>query len=186
MTTVAYRTVAKEGRADRHQIHRTDEAMPGLRFLTDAVHAEGAAVAAQIGHGGPVADARANGAPVLSPSRRFHAPTLGWARRASIADIRRITEAHAEAARRAGGGLRRRRGPPGPHNYLASSFLSPRINRRTDTYGGTLANRTRFACASTATSACRPTSPAPAACWSPPAPPASTPGGSPPDTWADG
>ncbi|MEU2838218.1 NADH:flavin oxidoreductase [Streptomyces sp. NPDC007076] len=145
MTTVAYCAVTKEGRTDRHQIHWTDDAMPGLRVLTDAVHAEGAAVAAQIGHGGPVADARANGAPVLSPSGRFHAPTLGWARRASAADIRRITEAHAEAARRAvEAGFDAVEVHLG-HNYLASSFLSPRINRRTDAYGGSLANRARFA-----------------------------------------
>ncbi|MFA6577401.1 MAG: NADH:flavin oxidoreductase, partial [Nocardioides sp.] len=43
MTTVAYCAVDKDGRTDRHQILWTDEAMPGLRALTDAVHAEGAA-----------------------------------------------------------------------------------------------------------------------------------------------
>ncbi|MFD0537163.1 hypothetical protein ACFQY7_28915 [Actinomadura luteofluorescens] len=41
MTTVAYCAVAPEGRTDRRQIHWRDEAMPGLRKLTDAVHAEG-------------------------------------------------------------------------------------------------------------------------------------------------
>jgi 2,4-dienoyl-CoA reductase-like NADH-dependent reductase (Old Yellow Enzyme family) len=30
------------------------------------------------------------------------------------------------------------------HNYLASAFLSPRLNRRRDDYGGTLENRARF------------------------------------------
>ena len=45
--------------------------VPGLRRLTDAVHAEGAAAAAQIGHAGPVANARSNGAPALSPSGGF-------------------------------------------------------------------------------------------------------------------
>ncbi|MFB7086982.1 amidase family protein [Streptomyces sp. NPDC056296] len=79
MTTVAYCAVAKEGRTDRHQIHWTDEAMPGLRVLTDAVHAEGAAVSAQIGHGGPVANPKGNGAPALSPSRHFHATTISRA-----------------------------------------------------------------------------------------------------------
>lgn len=46
MTTVAYCAVAKEGRTDRHQIYWRDEAMPGLRVFTDAVHAEGAAISA--------------------------------------------------------------------------------------------------------------------------------------------
>ncbi|MFJ8861395.1 NADH:flavin oxidoreductase [Streptomyces sp. NPDC102451] len=145
MTTVAYCAVAKEGRTDRHQIHWTDEAMPGLRTLTEAVHAEGAAVAAQIGHGGPVANPKGNGAPALSPSRHFHATTLSWAQEATHADIRRITEAHAEAARRAvDAGFDAVEVHLG-HNYLASSFLSPRINHRTDAYGGSLENRARFA-----------------------------------------
>ncbi|WP_308406380.1 NADH:flavin oxidoreductase [Streptomyces sp. AC602_WCS936] len=145
MTTVAYCAVAKEGRTDRHQIHWTDEAMPGLRALTDAVHAEGAAVSAQIGHGGPVANPKGNGAPALSPSRHFHATTLSFAQEATLADIDRITEAHAEAARRAiEAGFDAVEVHLG-HNYLASSFLSPKVNHRTDAYGGSLANRARFA-----------------------------------------
>ncbi|MFF1926054.1 NADH:flavin oxidoreductase [Streptomyces sp. NPDC058221] len=145
MTTVAYCAVAKEGRTDRHQVYWTDEAMPGLRVLTEAVHAEGAAVSAQIGHGGPVANPKGNGAPALSPSRHFHATTTSWAQEASVADIRRITEAHAEAARRAvRAGFDAVEVHLG-HNYLASSFLSPKINHRTDAYGGSLENRARFA-----------------------------------------
>ncbi|WP_327712234.1 NADH:flavin oxidoreductase [Streptomyces sp. NBC_00464] len=145
MTTVAYCAVSKEGRTDRHQIHWTDEAMPGLRVLTDAVHAEGAAISAQIGHGGPVANPKGNGAPALSPSRHFHATTISWAQEASIDDLRRITEAHAEAARRAiDAGFDAVEVHLG-HNYLASSFLSPKINHRTDRYGGSLENRARFA-----------------------------------------
>src|SRR6187401_2494827 len=47
MTTVAYCAVAPDGRTAPDQILWTDEAMPGLRTLTEAVHAEGAAVSAQ-------------------------------------------------------------------------------------------------------------------------------------------
>ncbi|MFG1772514.1 NADH:flavin oxidoreductase, partial [Nocardia salmonicida] len=43
MTTVAYCAVAPGGRTDRHQIWMRPEAVAGLRKLTDAVHAEGAA-----------------------------------------------------------------------------------------------------------------------------------------------
>ncbi|SCF59422.1 NADH:flavin oxidoreductase [Streptomyces sp. Ncost-T10-10d] len=145
MTTVAYCAVAKEGRTDRHQIYWTDEAMPGLRTLTEAVHAEGAAVAAQIGHGGPVASPKANGAPALAPSKHFHATAMSWAHETSVADIGRITEAHAEAARRAASAGFDAVEVHLGHNYLASSFLSPRINHRTDEYGGSLENRARFA-----------------------------------------
>lgn len=145
MTTVAYCAVAREGRTDRHQILWTDEAMPGLSKLTEAVHAHGAAVSAQIGHGGPVASPKGNGLPALSPTKHFHATSLSWAQEASIADLTRITEAHAEAARRAiDAGFDAVEVHLG-HNYLASAFMSPKINHRTDGYGGSLENRARFA-----------------------------------------
>jgi len=40
MTTVAYCAVSPEGRTDRHQIWMRPDAVPGLRRLSDAVHAE--------------------------------------------------------------------------------------------------------------------------------------------------
>ena len=61
MTTVAYLAVSPEGRTDRHCIALGDEVLPDLRKLTDAVHDTGAAVSAQLGHAGPVANARSNG-----------------------------------------------------------------------------------------------------------------------------
>jgi 2,4-dienoyl-CoA reductase-like NADH-dependent reductase (Old Yellow Enzyme family) len=145
MTTVAYCAVAKEGRTDRHQIYWSDEAMPGLRALTDAVHAEGAAISAQVGHGGPVANPKGNGAPALAPSRYFHKTSMSFAQEIDRAGIARVTEAHAEAARRAiAAGFDAIEVHLG-HNYLISSFLSPKINHRTDEYGGSLENRARFA-----------------------------------------
>ena len=145
MTTVAYCAVAKEGRTDRHQIYWTDEALPGLRALTDAVHAEGAAVSAQIGHGGPVADPKGNKLPALAPSRHFHKTSMSFVPEIDRAGIARVTEAHAEAARRAVDcGFDAVEVHLG-HNYLISSFLSPRLNRRTDEYGGPLEHRARLA-----------------------------------------
>lgn len=145
MTTVAYLAVAAEGRTERRQIHLRPAALPGLRRLTDAIHAEGAAVSAQIGHAGPVADARSNGLPAISPSRRFHPGSLRFTRRASEPDIARITADHAEAAALAvDAGFDAVELHFG-HNYLISAFLSPRLNPRTDRWGGSLENRSRFA-----------------------------------------
>jgi 2,4-dienoyl-CoA reductase-like NADH-dependent reductase (Old Yellow Enzyme family) len=144
MTTVAYLAVAPEGRTDRHQVHWRDEALPGLRRLTDAVHAEGAAVSAQIGHAGPVADSRSNRLPALSPSRMFSPLSLQFTKRATGDDLVRVVRAHAEAAGTAiDVGFDAVEIHLG-HNYLASSFLSPKLNRRRDQYGGTLENRARF------------------------------------------
>ncbi|MEV0085374.1 NADH:flavin oxidoreductase [Saccharopolyspora sp. NPDC050642] len=145
MTTVAYCAVSPEGRTDRHQILWTPESLPGLQKLTAAVHAEGAAASAQIGHGGPVANPKGNGAPALAPSRHFHKTTLSFAKEATRDDLRRIVRDHARAARMAiEAGFDAVEVHLG-HNYLASSFLSPKLNHRTDSYGGSLENRARFA-----------------------------------------
>ncbi len=145
MTTVAYCAVSPDGRTAPDQILWTDEAMPGLRALTDAVHDEGAAVSAQIGHAGPVADPRGNGLPALSPSTRFPNMSGGISRKAKVADLERITADHAAAAHRAiEAGFDAVEVHLG-HSYLPSAFLSPRINHRKDEFGGSLANRARFA-----------------------------------------
>jgi 2,4-dienoyl-CoA reductase-like NADH-dependent reductase (Old Yellow Enzyme family) len=144
MSTVAYLAVSPEGRTDRHCVLLNDEALPGLRALTDAVHAEGAAAAAQIGHAGPVANARSNRAPSLSPSGGW--TPLGTRLRATTTtDIARITEDYRRAAQRAvEAGFDSIEVHVG-HNYLLSAFLSPKLNRRDDDYGGRVENRARFA-----------------------------------------
>ena len=144
MTTVAYLAVSPEGRTERDQIYWRPEALPGLRRLTDAVHATGARVSAQIGHAGPVANSRSNKLPSLSPSARPNPLAMAIDRRASVEDIHRIVRQHGEATRAAiDAGFDAVEVHLG-HNYLASSFLSPGINRRRDDFGGTLENRARF------------------------------------------
>jgi 2,4-dienoyl-CoA reductase-like NADH-dependent reductase (Old Yellow Enzyme family) len=144
MTTVAYCAVAPEGRTDRHCLLLNEETRPGLRRLTDAVHAEGAAVAAQIGHAGPVANARSNGSPALSPSGGF-TPMGSRLRAVDEAGIARITEDYRRAAIVAvESGFDSLEVHIG-HNYLLSAFLSPKLNRRHDGFGGSVENRARFA-----------------------------------------
>ncbi|MEV4250663.1 NADH:flavin oxidoreductase [Streptosporangium canum] len=145
MTTVAYCAVAPEGRTRRDQIYMRPDALPGLRRLTDAVHAEGAAASAQIGHAGPVANSKSNHVPALAPSASFNPQALEMTRRATVADIERVTAAHATAAKLAiEAGFDAVEIHLG-HNYFASSFLSPKLNKRRDGYGGALANRAKVA-----------------------------------------
>ena len=144
LSTVAYLAVSPEGRTDRHCLQLSADTVPGLRRLTDAVHAEGAAAAAQIGHAGPVANARSNGAPALSPSGGF-TPMGSRLRAVDVAGIERITEDYRRAA-----GLAVEAGFDSievhvGHNYLLSAFLSPKLNRRDDQFGGSVENRARFA-----------------------------------------
>ncbi len=142
MTTVAYLAVSPEGRTDRHCAMLTDESEAGLRRLTEAVHDSGAAVSAQVGHAGPVANSRSNGVAALGPSRRLSA-TGSVTRAASDEDITRITEAYRRGAKVAvESGFDCIEIHLG-HNYLLSAFLSPKLNRRTDRWGGSLDNRAR-------------------------------------------
>ncbi|MGV7720404.1 NADH:flavin oxidoreductase [Mycobacterium persicum] len=145
MTTVAYCAVSPGGRTSGDGMWMRPEAVPGLRRLAEAVHAEGAAVSAQIGHAGPVADARSNKATALAPVRFFNPLAMRFAKKATRDDIADVTAAHADAARLAvDAGFDAVEIHLG-HNYLASSFLSPLINRRDDEFGGSLQNRAKVA-----------------------------------------
>lgn len=145
MTTIAYCAVSPGGRTDGKQMWMRPEALPGLRRLTEAVHAEGAAISAQIGHAGPVANAASNKARALAPVRFFNPIGMRFAKHASPQDIDEVIAAHAAAARLAiDAGFDAVEIHLG-HNYLASSFLSPLINRRSDSFGGSLENRAKVA-----------------------------------------
>jgi 2,4-dienoyl-CoA reductase-like NADH-dependent reductase (Old Yellow Enzyme family) len=144
MSTVAYCAVNPAGRVQRHCMVLDADTARDLRRLTDAVHDEGAAVAAQLGHAGLVADARSNGMKSLAPSRRFSPPAKGLVPAANERDIDAVTADFVRAARCAvEAGFDAVEVHLG-HGYLLSSFLSPRLNRRTDSYGGSLENRARF------------------------------------------
>src|SRR5262249_47823278 len=145
MTTVAYCAITRAGSTDGHQIVLDNpDVAPGLRELTDAVHAEGAAIAAQLGHAGPVANPMGTKAPALAPSRVFSPLGMRRTQAASAADLDAITDGYAHGAR-----VLRDAGFDAieihlGHGYLLSSFLSPRLNKRTDDFGGSLENRARF------------------------------------------
>jgi 2,4-dienoyl-CoA reductase-like NADH-dependent reductase (Old Yellow Enzyme family) len=143
MTTVAYLAVSPEGRTDRRCIYLRPEASDGLRQLTTAIHELGAAAAAQLGHAGPVANPRSNRAPALAPSRGI-SPLGTRTRAVTEEDIARITDDYRRgAAMAAEAGFDALEIHLG-HNYLLSAFLSPKLNRRSDRWGGSLANRARF------------------------------------------
>jgi 2,4-dienoyl-CoA reductase-like NADH-dependent reductase (Old Yellow Enzyme family) len=145
MTTVAYCAVTRAGTTDGHQITLDNpDVAPGLRALTDAVHSEGAAVAAQLGHAGPVANPMGTKSPSLAPSRVFSPLGMRRTQAPSTSDLATITEQFAHGAR-----VLRDAGFDAieihlGHGYLLSAFLSPRLNKRTDEFGGSLENRARF------------------------------------------
>jgi 2,4-dienoyl-CoA reductase-like NADH-dependent reductase (Old Yellow Enzyme family) len=146
MTTVAYCAVTRAGSTDGHQIVLDNpEVGAGLRALTDAVHAEGAAIAAQIGHAGPVANPVGTKSPALAPSRVFSPLGMRRTHSATAAQIATIVDQYAHGA-----GVLRDAGFDAievhiGHGYLLSAFLSPKLNKRSDEFGGSLENRARFA-----------------------------------------
>ena len=142
LTTLAYLAVSPDGQGAPAEIVVRHNAAAGLAALADAVHAEGAAVSAQIGHAGPVA--AGTGRTGLAPSRIFTPMALKFTRAITDDDIERITRDFARAAvvlRDAGfDAVELHLG----HNYLLSAFLSPALNRRRDRWGGSVANRAEF------------------------------------------
>jgi 2,4-dienoyl-CoA reductase-like NADH-dependent reductase (Old Yellow Enzyme family) len=145
LTTVAYLAVAPEGRTHREQVVVGEDTLAGLARLADAVHHTGAAIAAQVGHAGPVANGRSNGVHALAPSRMPSPLSMQMVRSATEQDLTRIAAAYVATARtlvRAGFDVLELHMA---HSYLLSSFLAPGLNRRKDGWGGSLENRARLA-----------------------------------------
>jgi 2,4-dienoyl-CoA reductase-like NADH-dependent reductase (Old Yellow Enzyme family) len=144
LTTLAYCSASADGRTFRDQIWMRPEAVPGLRRFTDAIHAEGAKAAIQIGHAGWFADPKATGTRPLGPSGTFSIHAQRFARAMSAADLDRIERDFAAAARLAvDAGFDALEIHVG-HGYLLSQFLSPYNNRRRDELGGSIENRARY------------------------------------------
>jgi 2,4-dienoyl-CoA reductase-like NADH-dependent reductase (Old Yellow Enzyme family) len=122
----------------------TDELIPDLAALTDAVHGAGGRVAVQINHGGMKCSAEVV-AESVAPSDVEDAPFRKRPARAMTADeIETAIDAYAQAARRAQEAGFDAVQLHGAHGYLINQFLSPRVNRRTDEWGGDLAGRMNF------------------------------------------
>lgn len=142
MTTLGFCAVSPDGRAARGELIVSDAAIPGLRELADAVHAEGAKVSAQLGHAGPAA--AASGIRGLAPTRSVRPLATAWTRPADDTDLARVTKDFATAAGRiATAGFDAVELHLG-HHYLLSAFLSPLLNRRDDAWGGDVERRARF------------------------------------------
>ncbi|MCH2110315.1 MAG: NADH:flavin oxidoreductase [Polyangiaceae bacterium] len=150
LTTVAYAAVAPHGRTFAEQMVMSHQTAGSLERLCEAVHQEGAKVSLQIGHcGGFTKDPihRESGGP-LGPSLGLNRyglfNGLGKIREMTERDIEHTVQQFAHAAALASSiGFDAIEVHLG-HGYLLSQFLSPALNRRTDSYGGNLSNRLRF------------------------------------------
>ncbi len=121
-----------------------DDKIPGLRRLTDAVHAAGGKISIQLHHAGRETTSAITGMPIVAPSDCPVCYSDEAVHELSVSEIHDIVRRFAMGARRA-----REAGFDavmihGAHGYLLTQFLSPYTNKRTDAYGGSLENRLRI------------------------------------------
>lgn len=143
-TTVAYAAVTRSGLSFDRQLWMRPEIVPGLRELTDAVHAEGAAASIQLGHCGNMSHKSICGCLPVGASSGFNLYSPTFVRGLRADELPEMAKAYGRSvclAREAGfDAVEIHAG----HGYLISQFLSPSTNHRKDEFGGTLANRMRF------------------------------------------
>jgi len=136
--------VSREGQAGPWQMGaHSDEMMPGLSSMADAVHQAGGKIVLQLAHAGCYALPQVTQMEAVGPSAGIPEKTPGC-RELSLEEIRVICDAFGKAALRA-----KSAGFDGvqihaAHGYLLSEFLSPFFNCRTDEYGGCVENRARI------------------------------------------
>ena len=116
-----------------------------LGLSAAAIHAHGSLAGLELYHGGWSSPNGGSRAVRLAPSQLTS--TVQWgglAKQMDASDIARIQRDWVRAARRAVDAGFDIVYVYGAHGYLMTQFLSAQANRRTDGYGGSLANRGRF------------------------------------------
>ena len=139
--------VHKNGVCGPRQLGISDDRhVPGLKRLTDAVHAAGGKICSQIAHAGrQTTRALLGGIPPLAPSDLEPDPFYHTVPRAMTgAEIEVTIEAFVNAALRSKAAGFDAVQLHAAHGYLIAQFLSPHTNRRTDEWGGHIENRMRF------------------------------------------
>lgn len=147
MTTAAYFAVSARGRTLANQTWLRPDILPELRALTGAVQQAGAAVSAQITHGGSFTQVPGH---TITPSASSGINKAGlmqgnlFQRAMTEADMEQVAKefvAGALLCREAGfNAVEIHMG----HGYLLNQFISPLSNKRKDRYGGSAEHRVRF------------------------------------------
>lgn len=131
----------------------TEDHIAGCRRFTEAIHSHGTKISFSLGHQGAILARAIQQRPpleypellrVIAPTGKRDPQTGFWTHSITRDDIDSLLEAFGQAARRGkASGFDAARIHCG-HGYLLHQFLSPRTNKRTDEYGGSIENRARF------------------------------------------
>lgn len=143
--TAGSAVVSPDSPAAFGNLHAYDDAIvPWLRELADACHDHGSAVMMQITHLGRRTNwNHSDWLPVLAPSPVREPAHRAFPKEIEDWDIERIINDYADTAERMKAG-----GLDGieveSYGHLMDQFWSPATNKRSDEWGGSLENRTRF------------------------------------------
>lgn len=150
MTTVGYCAAESDGRINEKMLYMDERIRPELTRLIQTVQATGAKVSGQLSHcGNFTKSSEFSGYIPRGPSWGLNQLGLAYglpiAGAMSLAQIKERVHVFARAAtfmKSVGfDAIEIHCG----HGYGISQFISPRTNKRTDQYGGSLQNRMRFA-----------------------------------------
>lgn len=125
----------------------SNEKIPGIAALADAVHAWDCKLCVQLGCGLGRYDAFGrNGEPPKTSSAipSFAKPDISCVEM-SVEEIAKVVKEYAKAAQRAAKAGADAINIHGHNGYLIDQFMSAQFNTRTDQYGGSLENRMRYA-----------------------------------------
>jgi N-ethylmaleimide reductase len=132
----------------------TDEQVAGWQKVTSAVHAKGCHMFSQLWHTGRAShlDTTHGATPVAPSAVGYESQVLtskGWLqpsppRALDITEIPAIVEDYRRAAERAKAAGFEGVELHGANGYLPDQFLQDGSNKRTDAYGGSIENRSRF------------------------------------------
>jgi 2,4-dienoyl-CoA reductase-like NADH-dependent reductase (Old Yellow Enzyme family)/thioredoxin reductase len=144
--TVEHTAIHEHGKASPKMLMiSTDEHAAKIEKLVEAVHAAGGKIVVQINHAGRQTFSKVTGAPIVGPSAVPVSPAMETPHELSVGEIEDLVNVFTQAAERV-----KKTGADGveihmAHGYLICSFLSPFSNKRTDSYGGNIEGRSRFA-----------------------------------------
>jgi len=125
-------------------LHGSDEVIPHFQRLTAPVKAAGAVILQQLYHIGAHGDADLSFAPHWSPSGAPSYHDSDGSHAMTGAEVEELLDAHVQAAIRCAAGGFQGVEVWAAYHSLLDQFWTPWSNTRTDQWGGSLENRTRF------------------------------------------
>ena len=122
----------------------SDKHTAGLKNLVNECHKYGARVSVQLHYAGRETSALVAGIPPVASTPIACSKWLDIPQELTIEKIQEIIQKFADAARRCQDAGVDAVEVHAAHGYLIGQFLSPRMNKRIDEFGGNLENRMRF------------------------------------------